>query len=65
MYHEGLDKINDKKDEALHLVQRIATAQTLDRVEKETLLNQAIEELHEKLKLLTHTFRHAALPHFN
>jgi len=64
MYQEGLDKINDKKDEALHLVHRISTAETLDPVEKQALLNQAIEELSEKLQLLTHSFRHAALPHF-
>ena len=33
-------------------------------IEKQALLNQAIEELNEKLQLLTHSFRHAALPHF-
>lgn len=65
MYHEINDKINDKKDETLHLVHRIATAETLTSQEKEDLLNQAIEELNDKLQLLTHTFRHATLPHFN
>ncbi|MEI8366217.1 MAG: hypothetical protein WCF65_07340 [Parachlamydiaceae bacterium] len=62
MYHDGIEKINDKKDEAIHLVHRIATAQTLDKKEKETLLNQAIEELDEKLRVLIHSFRHAVLP---
>lgn len=65
MYHEHLDKINDKKDEALHLVQRIATAETLDKAEKETLLNQAIEEFNDKMHMLTHTFKHAAIPHYS
>lgn len=63
MYHEGIEKINDKKDEAMHLVHRIATAETLDKTDKEALLNQAIEELDEKLRLLVHSFRHEALPH--
>lgn len=58
-YHEACDKINDEKESALHLAHRIATAQTLDAEEKESLLNQAIEELNEKLMTLCHTFRHA------
>ena len=65
MYQECLDKINDKKDEFLHLSRRIVTAETLDRSEKETLLNQAIEELEEKLLMLVHSFRHTALPPFH
>lgn len=64
MYQESLDKINDKKEETLHLVQRIATAETLEAAEKESLLNQAVEELNEKLLILTHTFRHSSIPHF-
>lgn len=57
-YHEASDKINDEKEAALHLANRIATAQTLDIQEKEALLNQAVEELNEKLMSLCHTFRH-------
>lgn len=64
MYHEICDKINDKKEETLHLVYRIATAETLEAIEKEALLNQAIEEFNDKLQLLTHTFRHTPPPHF-
>ena len=60
MYHEMSDKINDKKDETLHMVQRIATAETLDAQEKEDLLNQALEEFNDKLHTLTNNFRHAA-----
>lgn len=56
-YREAWDKINDKKEEALHLTQRIISAKTLHWSEKEILLNQAIEELHEKLFLLVHTFK--------
>lgn len=59
MYHELCDKINNKKDEAFHLVNRIATAETLDAQEKEDLLNQAIEEFNHKLHVLTNNFRHA------
>lgn len=61
LYQDTCDKINDKKDETLHLVHRIATAETLDLLEKEDLLNQAIEEFNEKLHQLTQTFRHAKL----
>ena len=64
MYHEVCDKINNKKDETLHLVNRIATAETLDQHEKEDLLNQAIEEFNHKLHVLTNNFRHATPPHF-
>ena len=60
-YHEGLEKINDKKDETYHLAQRIVTAKLLSPIEKEALLNQAIEELNEKLRLLTHSFRHTRI----
>lgn len=57
-YDEACDKINDKKDEALHLAYRIATAETLEKHEKEDLLNQAIEEFNEKLQKQIQTFRH-------
>lgn len=65
MYHDARDKINERKEEAMHLVNRIATTQALDAKTKEMLYNQAIAEFNEKLTLLTHTFKHAALPHFN
>jgi hypothetical protein len=65
MYDEACDKMNDKKEETLHLVQRISTAETLDKQEKEALLNQAIEEFSEKLQLLTQTFRHSMPSHFS
>lgn len=58
-YQEMSDSINDRKEETLHLVHRIATAETLPAQEKEDLLNQAIEELQEKLQHLVHSFRHA------
>lgn len=60
-FNEISDKINDKKDETLHLVHRISNTHTLDKAEKEDLLNQAIEELNEKLMTLTHNFRHTHL----
>lgn len=64
MYQEKLDKIYDKKEEALHLVHRIMTASTLNPIEKESLLNQAIEELNEKLTILLHAFKNESLPHY-
>lgn len=64
-YHEISDKINERKVEALHLVKRIANTRSLDNKTKETLYNQAISELNDKLILLTHTFKHSAIPHFN
>jgi hypothetical protein len=63
MYHEVCDKINDKKDEALHLVHRISTAETLTLEEKEDLLNQAVEEFNDKLRALIETFKHTVPPH--
>lgn len=65
LYHEALDKVNDKKEEALHLLHRIATAETFSDSEKEDLLNQAIEEFHEQLQMIAQTFRHATPPHFS
>lgn len=59
MYQETYDLMNDKREEALHLAHRIATAETLEAQEKEDLLNQSIEELHDKLQYLLHSFRHA------
>lgn len=60
LYQEANDKINDKKDAVLHLIHRISTAETIDFIEKETLLNQAIEELNEKLQHIVYTFRHSS-----
>lgn len=65
MYHDACDKIHERKEEVLHLVNRIAGTQSLDSKTKELLFNQAICELNDKLTLLTHTFKHSALPHFS
>lgn len=62
MYHEMIEKINDKHEEALHLAHRIITAETVNDQEKEDLLNQAIEEFNEKLRLLVQSFKHAVPP---
>jgi hypothetical protein len=59
MYHDTLERINDKNEEAVHLAHRIVTAETLNFQEKEDLLNQAIEEFSEKLHLVVQSFRHA------
>lgn len=64
MYHEALEKVSDIKDEAMHLVNRISTANTLDAVQKEMLLNQAVEEMNEKMRVLVRSFKHAASPYF-
>ena len=62
MFHETCDKINEKKEHALHLAHRISTAKTLTWEQKESLLNQAIEELNESLMKNAHNFRHTPLP---
>ena len=59
MYEEACEKINEKRDDVLHLVHRIKTSHALEKVEKETLLNQAIEDLYETLMAQTHNFRQA------
>lgn len=59
LYHEAYDKINDLKEDALQLVQRIAMTHGLDANMRETLYNQAIAELNDKLILHTHTFKQA------
>lgn len=64
-YHEITDKIHEHKEQALHLVKRVANTQTLDAQTKELLYNQAISELNDKLTLLTHTFKHSTIPHFH
>lgn len=61
MYQETIGKINDKSEETLHLAHRIATAETLNLLEKEDLLNQAIEEFNEKLQGLVQSFKHAKI----
>jgi hypothetical protein len=64
MYHEAWDKVIDIKEETLHLVSRISTAETLDKIQKEKLLNQAVEEMNERLRTLVRSFKHAASPYF-
>lgn len=59
MYDEAYDKINEKKEHAFHLANRIKTAETLSWEEKEFLLNQCIEEMNEALIVNSHHFRHA------
>lgn len=59
MYHEIYDKINECKEETLHLVNRIASASENFEM-KETLYNQAIAEFNEKLVSLVNSFNKAA-----
>lgn len=56
-YEEAKDKINEKKEEALHLVHNIATAETLNIEEKEMLLNQALQEFTDKLRYIEYNFK--------
>ncbi len=60
MYHDASDKINERKEEVLHLVDRINSTSTMDIQKKETLYNQAIAEFNDKLTLLVHTFKHSS-----
>lgn len=57
-YHDICEKINERKEDALALVNRIISAHSLSREEKDALLNQTVEELNAKLMSLVHTFRH-------
>lgn len=59
LYDDAYDRIHDKREATLHLLHRISTTPSLQKEERETLLNQAIEELNDKLIALNHEFRHA------
>ena len=48
-YKEAKVKLSEYKEEALHLLDRIAYSPTLSQLEKERLFNQAILELKDKL----------------
>lgn len=65
LYHDACDKIHDRKEEALRLVNRITYARDLDAETKEMLYNQAIAEFNDKLTLIAHTFKTSTLPHFS
>lgn len=56
-YDEAIEKILVKKEEALHLLHNIATAETLESSEKEDLMNQALLELKEQLRGIIENFR--------
>lgn len=56
-YKEVREKMREKQDETLHLIGKIGSS-PLSKEEKETLLNQAIAEFHERLKFLSHGFKH-------
>lgn len=59
MYHEAYDKIKERREETLHLVDRINSTSSMDLSAKEMLYNQAIAEFNDKLTLLVHTFKHS------
>lgn len=59
MHHEIGDKINERKEETLHLVDRINSTSSMDMETKEMLYNQAIAEFNDKLTLLVHNFKHS------
>lgn len=52
IYHEIGDKINDRKEETLHLVDRINANTSMDIQTKELLYNQAIAEFNDRVSLL-------------
>ncbi len=56
-HKEVQEKMREKRDETLHLIGKIGSS-PLSKEEKETLLNQAIAEFHERLKFLAHGFKH-------
>jgi hypothetical protein len=58
-YQEICDKIKEQKEEALLLVKQISVV-TIDKQLKETLYNQAISDLNDKLDFLVHSFKHSS-----
>lgn len=59
MYQEILAKMDDRKEDALHLITKISENQTFDDDHKELLLNQATAELHDDLIRLAHSLKNA------
>lgn len=55
-YLEVVSKIRQKKEKTIQLVTQIRVSDDLDWEEKETLYNQAIAELNDKLEAMLHVF---------
>ena len=62
-HHEAHDKIHDLKEETFHLIERIAQAGHLNSHKKESLYNQALLEMGDKLEGILLQFRQFKLSH--
>lgn len=62
IHHDALEKLHEYKEDALHLVDRIANSDSADVNMKEMLYNQAISELKDKMELVIKTFRTTKSP---
>lgn len=64
LYQDALEKIEEYKEDAMHLLDGIAKSPSLDDRMKEELFNQAILELKDKMSLLTKTYHSTNPPKF-
>jgi len=56
-YHSAYEKIEDQKEETVHLLKKIRNSNETDEKEKELLFNQAIGEMNQKLRLLVQNYK--------
>lgn len=57
LYHEILDKVQDKGEETYRLLKKIAKTSKLSEKAKEHLYNQALAELHDRLHFAVNNFK--------
>lgn len=57
-YNEARDKISEKREEILHLVEKIANSRDMDSRTKENLFNQAALDFNDKINEIIRPFRH-------
>lgn len=56
-YNEMWDRINERRDETLHLLYKINKTKSIDFKTKEKLFNQALSEMNDQLSMIVHTFK--------
>lgn len=57
IYFEALEKLQEYKEETMHILSRITNTDTLDGNKKEELYNQAILEFKDKMELVVNSFK--------
>lgn len=56
-YRHALHKIEDQKEQTLHLLQKIQNYSTVEAGYRELLFNQALAEFNDKLQILLYSFK--------